>query len=742
MDTAVASSTRYRAFICYSHRDQRWARWLHNALESYRVPRRLVGETTAAGIVPARLSPIFRDREELPSASDLSEKINEALAQSANLIVICSPDAAKSRWVDAEIRAFKRLGRAQRIFCLIVAGGPDASDQPGRAAEECFAPALRFRFGSDGQPTRERVDPIAADARADKDGKSDAKLKLIAGILSLDFDVLKQREHHRRVRELMAVAAMALLFMLLTTGLAIDALIARKAAVTARDAAQRRQRQAEDLVGFMLGDLNDKLIQVRRLDILEATDAKAMKYFESLPTNDVTDDGLALRAKALEKIGRIRTEQGKLPEALVSYRAASALTRELSERAPADPGRRVAYANSFNWMGNAYWYQGDLDRALENFQQAIHALEQVAAGKPGDVELAFSLASARTNAGRVFEARGELPEAKKLYELVRQAFETLRLGEPQSPRWQIELGYAYDNLGKVALEQGQLVQAIAAYRYDQRIKAAVAAQDPKNYDAREELLIADAILGRTLALGGASKAAIDYVRDAVRLARELVAFDPTQALWREDLGDYSRLLGGMFRQSGRLDEATRLDDDAVREMRVLVATDNTNARWRRGLALAQVESARVQIARHDYAAAEEQIAAALTTIEAGQSASPNDVEQIRLVADVDIVAGQIAAKRKEASAARDHWIHARDGITAIAAMGDDPNVLAVRASALLLLNDLPAARPVLRKLAGMGYRGRDFEDLVATRKVPYAVDADVMQRISDESAMELHESLE
>src|ERR1700694_936561 len=94
---------RYRAFLSYSHRDGQWADWLHKALESYRPPKQLVGTTTGRGAVPKRLAPVFRDREELASAIDLGAVINEALRASACQIVICSPHAAKSRWVNEEI---------------------------------------------------------------------------------------------------------------------------------------------------------------------------------------------------------------------------------------------------------------------------------------------------------------------------------------------------------------------------------------------------------------------------------------------------------------------------------------------------------------------------------------------------------------------------------------------------------------------------------------------------------------
>ena len=99
---------RYWAFLSYSHRDAKWADWLFKTIESYRPPKQLIGTTTGRGAVPKRLTPIFRDREELASATDLGAMITAALQQSACQIVICSPQAAKSRWVNEEILAFKR----------------------------------------------------------------------------------------------------------------------------------------------------------------------------------------------------------------------------------------------------------------------------------------------------------------------------------------------------------------------------------------------------------------------------------------------------------------------------------------------------------------------------------------------------------------------------------------------------------------------------------------------------------
>jgi hypothetical protein len=182
---------KYWAFLSYSHTDKKWGDWLHRALETYRVPRRLVGKDSHDGKIPERLFPIFRDREELPVSADLGANINEALRESRYLIVICSPRSAQSRWVGEEIKTYMRLGREDRILALIVDGEPNASDgKPGfKVEDECFHEAMRYRM-ADGEFSQVRSEPIAADARQGKDGKENAKLKLLAGLLGVNYDDL------------------------------------------------------------------------------------------------------------------------------------------------------------------------------------------------------------------------------------------------------------------------------------------------------------------------------------------------------------------------------------------------------------------------------------------------------------------------------------------------------------------------------------------------------------------------
>lgn len=113
----------YFAFISYSHKDEKQAKWLHKRLEHYRLPTNLNGRDD----LPKRIHPVFRDYNEL-KAGNLSEQIYDALRRSKYLIVICSPKAAQSEYVGKEIEYFKSLGRTDKIIPYIIEGKPFDDD--------------------------------------------------------------------------------------------------------------------------------------------------------------------------------------------------------------------------------------------------------------------------------------------------------------------------------------------------------------------------------------------------------------------------------------------------------------------------------------------------------------------------------------------------------------------------------------------------------------------------------------
>jgi WD40 repeat protein len=187
---------RYAAFVSYRHisPDREWAARTMKFLESYKTPRSLITQN-----YPARIGRLFRDEDEIPASSDLSQEIKTALQSSRNLIVICSPETPNSAWVRGEIDYFQRLGKGDRIIALLIAGEPS----------EAFPAELRRRLiFENGGTFQEEIEPIAADVRprtkrSPKVTEQREFLRLAAALLGCRFDDLVQRDAQRRRRRLL-----------------------------------------------------------------------------------------------------------------------------------------------------------------------------------------------------------------------------------------------------------------------------------------------------------------------------------------------------------------------------------------------------------------------------------------------------------------------------------------------------------------------------------------------------------
>ena len=223
-----------------------------SGLETYPIPKRLAGQSTNKGEVPRRLSPIFRDREELEAAGSLSDKIEQGLQSSQNMVVLCSRRSAKSHWVNQEILRFKKIHPDGDIFPAVIDGEPFASNMPGREDEECFPKALRFEFDDEGSLTNTPAEPLAADLRKEGDGKRMGSLKLVSGMIGVGLDEIVQRDMQRGRKRVMAITGGSLAGMLVMATLTVFA-------ISAREEAEARRNDAEGLIEFMLTDLRDKL---------------------------------------------------------------------------------------------------------------------------------------------------------------------------------------------------------------------------------------------------------------------------------------------------------------------------------------------------------------------------------------------------------------------------------------------------------------------------------------------------
>ena len=158
----------YFAFVSYSHKDHEIAKKLKKFLEKYKLPAKLRKNNPG---LPRNLNPVFIDESNLVGPGPLKKNLYENLETSKYLIVICSPNSAKSEYVNDEVDYFIKNGRINRIIPLILDGTPH-SDDPSK---ECFTPAIL-------NLPRE-LEPLGIDIKTHKE--RGAFLRVIAAMLEL-----------------------------------------------------------------------------------------------------------------------------------------------------------------------------------------------------------------------------------------------------------------------------------------------------------------------------------------------------------------------------------------------------------------------------------------------------------------------------------------------------------------------------------------------------------------------------
>lgn len=507
---------RYTAFLSYSHKDAAPARRLHRRLERYRIPRRLVGTGGAHGAVPARLTPIFRDREELPAAGDLSATVRDALAASDQLVILCSPNAAASPWVEREIAAFRELRPGRPILAAIVDG------DPGR----CFPAALVVDGG----------EPLAADLRRAGDGRRLGFLKLVAALAGVDLDALVQRDAARRMRRVMAVTAVAL-----AAVLAMAVLLAL--AIGARREAERRRGEAEGLVEFMLTDLRTKLKGVGRVDVLATVNRRALDYYAHEPSlAALPADSLERRARVLHAMGEDEETRGDLAAAARRFDEAGRTTAALLARAPDDPDRIFAQSQSEFWFGSVAYARHQTAQARAAFARYKALADRLAARDPANASWVKEAGFAE---GNVCTAALEPPaDTRVALQACRAALAHMeraaRLVGDGSVDFDLVnrhmwLAGIYATLGDHAREAGHL--AAQARLLDPLIR-----RDPRNQDYQDMWLVLQMSLARHEIAIGARDAARSRLVEADGRAGTMIRADPANQQWRAHRSSIERLL--------------------------------------------------------------------------------------------------------------------------------------------------------------------------------------------------------
>ena len=250
---------KYDAFISYRHiePDLTIAKILHDMIEKFNIPKHLrTVSNEESSIDDKYVFRVFRDREEL-STKDLSTMIEEAIADSENLIIICSKRTSLSPWCRKEVQLFKRIHGANNIIPVLIEGEPDES-----FIDELKNLKVTF-INSDNVEEEKNIELLAADIRPDEvkspsfkgyeilQNSKDPKLneltkksldilkkseiyRIVASMLNVNYGDLKLRHQERYLKRIIYTSVAAsiamLIFVVSVTALYLKSVVSERKA--------------------------------------------------------------------------------------------------------------------------------------------------------------------------------------------------------------------------------------------------------------------------------------------------------------------------------------------------------------------------------------------------------------------------------------------------------------------------------------------------------------------------------
>lgn len=618
---------RYRAFICYSQQDDEEAARLHRQIESFSVPRRLRGVEGKHGPMPNSLAPVFRDRDELAASADIGERLRDALARSDFLIVLCSPFAARSKWVNAEIETFCTLapGNRERVLAVLLRGEPISEN----AATECFPAALLESTGAKTLFTRY---PLAADFRRGKERRADAELRLFAALLGVEFDVLKQREQERRVGRLRLALGLALAsivgFASLTGYAFSQRAAARAAALRAQNASERAtlaRDEAEKMVEYVLGDLRTRLAVIGKQELLEPTHEKVRAYYEKLPPDETDVAALRRQAAVFFLLGVDADFRKRRAETMEALERSARLRQRVCALTPQDPVSWQDLAESHRWLALRYRDYGEIESALGEMATARRFATRGAALDSTNIKSAVRVASLAMDEADLFIRAGRSAEALSCARSSYTDLAALLPRDPTNKELKNRASAAAWQLGNVLRRAGKFTEAESLYRQALEWADQLCAAQSGNIFALRRRELAAGSLGQLYLEADRYAEAERQLQSAELMAREILATEPANIAYQDMVATNLANRGAAEMRLEKLPEAEMAIGEAVALREQALKNGAEDMRTLNALALALASWSEVACLRNDFAAAVDRAQRGVTLSAQLTSAHPADV---------------------------------------------------------------------------------------------------------------------
>ncbi|MEM9293816.1 MAG: protein kinase [Acidobacteriota bacterium] len=509
----------------------------------------------------------------------------------------------------------------------------------------------------------------------------------------------------RRKRLASTVAVVAVVMAAVVSWMAWRENQARRVAEEAQARASLRQEQAENLIDFMIHDLQDKLNELGRLELLRDATDEAMEYFAAVPEGELSSLEISRRSMALIQIGELRLAEGLIDEAIDAFRESRALMERLVNREPNTVEWLSKLGVSHFWVGAAHWRLGATENARQSFEAQEEMQRRALEIDPENLELKKQYAYSISNLGHVRRGEGDLEGALRAFRSGLDLKRELTPSPPEQQDLQLDLFQQLSVVGVTQMESGLLTTAEESFREALALADLMQASNPENVQWQKHRATLHTHFGRLLdATRQEDQLARDHFDSSLRIWRKLTALEPGNLEWRAQLSAIENRRGVHAMRRGRLDEARGYLLRSRQLSRELVEVQSRDAAWRAQLASSSVYLARLEVLAGRLAAAEKSLREAQSLLEGLLTEVPDNRTYRFLSALGSENEALLAQARGDENAAADAWRSALDTLRPVAEGSNDFELLVPWMRILHELGHEEDLRSARRRLRQAGYR--------------------------------------
>ncbi|MFK2889722.1 winged helix-turn-helix domain-containing protein [Dyella flagellata] len=517
---------------------------------------------------------------------------------------------------------------------------------------------------------------------------------------------VRRMKHAERLR-LVAIACFALLGLLAGS----FGLIAHRASIVAK----QHQREAEGLMGYMLGDLADKLRPLGKLDLLDGVGNKALYYLRQQRPDALSPAARQQQARALQTIAEVEYAHGNpnsAHDALIQAKAL--LESNLAQGLESAQLLKDLGADAF-WLGQIKLDQDDFNGAEQYFRQYQYYAERMSAREPDNVDAWIEVSYARNSLGSVAQERGDDARAASEFEASIQLKRKALARHPDDHNLRAYLADSLVWAATVRRANGDLQQALSLYQQGQMELRTLQQSAPEEYQWSYRLVLAlEEHAGLLIDMGKDQEADTD-LHLAEPLIHGLLQHDAKNQVWQSAALQEYLLKDALLAESGQFQQAITGDLAAAKKLSTLTRLNPKNEDWRTLEALAHANAAYASLRLNQPTEAYAQVDAGLDIINNRGNTADGDIDQkqyhtswIMLRAQAERAIGNQGASLKDCrqvlDLTSDTFAHNRR----------DYRAMASTALAYLCLEQHDKAAPIMRQLAEYGYRNGNYLHAVNT----------------------------